>query len=348
MELEIRWALPLLFMACAEEPLTTIDARCGYGETTFEIATYLADRDVLVVIDREQARMAEPRLRGLVAALLTGALDGDPARVLRHDESLRLAIASPPEVADSVRTGTQLPFLRYHWAPYGYADDAERFLDRVPCLYGPAPTACADAAEGRPLDVSLADVILIRDERSDPGAIELIAATAHDAHLATVAADAPDYRPALLQLEDCSRTYPYGSESAPLDTADFQIEDDGRLSCRLFETLPASGPITRCAQLADYGRRFEAIAADGAHEVCEVEQVRHEDAETHHGWLIPTEHQFRSSWPEGEPMLGCAEYHAMFEGVPAFTWISAPIPGARMLMRCALAASAERPSCEEL
>lgn len=348
MKLGSGWTLPLLLIACSEAPLTTIDVPCGYGESTFEIATSEANRHVIVVIDREQARDAEPRLRQLVSALITGEVDDGGERILRHDESIRLSIASFAEAAANVRAGKELHFIRYQNAPHGYADDLEGFLDRLPCLYGPMPAACADVAGAVPIEVPSSELIVIGAESVDAGTVDVIASAVHEQHIAHVAAVAPDYRPALFELDDCSQFYPSGGHSLGLDTDRFEVEADGRFACQLFETLPSTGPITRCAQLESYGRRFEAIASDSGREVCEVEQVRQDEAETRYGWLIPAADQFRLSWPEGEPELGCIEARALYEGVPTFTWLSRPIAGADYKLRCALAVGTEQPSCEDL
>lgn len=346
--LQTSWALTALIVACTEEPLTTIDARCGHGEATFELATYAADRDVIVVIDREQARAVEPRLRALVSALITGAVDDGGERVLRHDQSIRLSIATPAQLADNSSTGTPLPFLRYQNAPYGYADDLEAFLDRLPCLYGPMPASCAEADSELAPGIAYADFILVGTDESNEGTIALIASSVYEyeGRIAQVAIEAPDYRPALFELTDCSHAYPH--DAVPLEVESFKVEADGRFACRLFETLPATGPITRCSQLERYGRRLHETASNEGRETCEVEQVLPRDADTSHGWLIPFENDYRISWPEGEPRMGCVEARLMTARVPTFSWPSQPISGASFKMRCVLAADSNRPSCEDL
>ena len=48
MKLWLVCGVALVVCACREEPLTTIDVACGYGEATFEIATFASPRDVAV------------------------------------------------------------------------------------------------------------------------------------------------------------------------------------------------------------------------------------------------------------------------------------------------------------
>jgi len=114
--------LILGLLGCAEnDPLTTTEMPCGYGERVYEYALPGDRRDVIIVVDSELRPTIEPQLRHLIAGLATGVVDDDQTHRLSHGSELRLAMLTPSQAtaAMDAHASERIPFVRYRYAPHG-------------------------------------------------------------------------------------------------------------------------------------------------------------------------------------------------------------------------------------
>jgi hypothetical protein len=128
-----------------------------------------------------------------------------------------------------------------------------------------------------------------------------------------------------------------------------QPAPDGSVPCALFETLPAEGPITRCAQLADFGRGAAVMGEDGR-ESCPLNQVVAEGETVPSGYGFfyaaepldedPDRAPQRSDFlPPCYGLIGTSQPH--FE----FTPETALIAGSTLRLRCQLTHGAAAQPC---
>lgn len=173
--------LVLLSFGCADTtvPITTGDA-CGQSEIELQVIVGEGPRDVLVIIEPELARSIEPRLRVLLAGLISGRADDDSGHRLRRDAELRVAMLSPADAADLVvqladaEHEPAVRFNRYRYAPYGYEDDVAAFVERVLCpLHADRTCESSSGSDGEPygLDGAYVEAFVIT-ERDACGAGE--------------------------------------------------------------------------------------------------------------------------------------------------------------------------------
>jgi hypothetical protein len=124
---------------------------------------------------------------------------------------------------------------------------------------------------------------------------------------------------------------------------------DGTFECTVLEMLPASGPVTRCEQLAEYGREPLPHAIREGREVCVVEQRAEVEATAGApGWFAPSQRVIRHEWsgpPDERPE--CFEQRSIEAFEPAFTGTE-PIDGSWIFLRCYDVFDNELPSCARM
>lgn len=173
-----------LLLGCADEPLTTQQG-CSGGELFREIAFFDPPGELLLIVEPELAERLRPRLLALLRAFATGEVDDVPGKDVWAASTARVGAVSI-QAAEGVALEQRcleagndpshcfhspLPFVRYHGAPYGFADDPDAFAEQVLCLLGPGADGCASAPEPDepPFDSVPLQVWLITDQDScDP------------------------------------------------------------------------------------------------------------------------------------------------------------------------------------
>jgi hypothetical protein len=421
--------LILGLVGCAEtDPLTTTEVPCGYGERVYEYVLPAVRRDVIIVVDSALRRTIEPQLRQLIAGLATGVVDDDPTHRLSHGSELRLAMLTPSQTTAAIgaQASEHIPFLRYRYAPHGYSDDLDAFLERTRCLTSPFVPGCSDIAEygDTPFEfaelfvvsshdicragevstgsavscdeeltrmvfawqrsdranswlpsliVGVPDGIVNLEARSEPGGLiqhvlsdprmhavreanicgpHAITAQATPALIEALAIEdggfasvcATDYR-GVLATRSCT-SFSSHFDLFGLDTAKLLQRADGTYACTLYETLPATGPITTCSQLEAFGRRPFGWAQAGEREVCEVDQVLPIDQATDYGWFMPQTLSSELAWDDVDPAPDCIDYRVARPGLPAFPAPPLSTPNAERASHCSPAPpTAPLPMC---
>lgn len=422
-------AVPLLVASAGcSEATPTSQLGCGFGEMRVEYAAPAWRRDVLMVVEPELARALDRQLSGLVRAMVTGELDdvvGQDAWAVPH---LRLgalgidearALWSALECAEGEgrcpSVFVEPSFARYRWAPHGYEDDVEAFVDVAMCLargeadcegspslpdeqpfgsdfldvvlvthddlcdpfdgrddchreldrlvrgWGEVPRWWPRVIAGVPPDLTTAEAwhdaadrrVYLGRIHDDPrmqasgedvcagaGAItavpapELVRALAEAGDgLVSICND--DYRP-LLEMRECFGAIDYGALGFEGDR--LSRLEDGRYDCRMFEVLPAEGPVTRCAQLTDFGRS-ETLRVEDGREVCDVEQLSEEDALAGRGagFYLSSDALPLESWPSrGNRRPPCTGYLGG-SSIPTLAGTQ-PIAGSTVRVHCTTSA----------
>lgn len=248
---------------CGDVPITAEPNR-GVRETvnTYRV-TDMSLVDIALVLEPAEREQARPWVRQLLRELLTGDADGDgtvdhhassQVRVTVLTQAQLSAFTVPAEnpdfvVSRCVRDGScqpPEPSATYQWLPYGFAPSIEAYLNTVDCLLTADATNCDVEDNGMPWPafetwvspVTLADL---------------------EATITTLC----------VALQTCALQIDVAADLALNDVA---FDDAGLASCAITETLPASGPITRCDQLTDAGRTLLRVDAAGR-EVCAISQV---------------------------------------------------------------------------
>jgi hypothetical protein len=132
---------------------------------------------------------------------------------------------------------------------------------------------------------------------------------------------------------------------------DAALRADGTYACELRETLPSFGLITRCEQLAAFGREATPIAIDEGREVCVVQQFTEAEAAAGSvfGWYMPTHDDPRYVWrgnPDAKPWCLDSFSRGTTAFDPALTLSTETIAGSQLHIRCSLAHGGALQSCE--
>ncbi len=275
-------ALCAALSACTQDvPITTAADR-----TQREISKQLDigavfGTDVVLLLEQDERAAAVTAVHRQLRELVLGDADGDGVadhggatlvRVTVLSEAELRAIATPnpdfPGWWSACAEVGCVPVERvatYRWQPYGFAPSFDTFLAQVDCLLSDDPAACI------PDDATRAGRSFLDAGGFGPTADDLS-------------------RPSLPTtiFDECIGDY-VAWGLGPDDGLDaVRFDDDGRAQCEVLETLPRSGPITRCAQLADFGRSFDHVDDDGR-EVCAIAQVLTDAAgepDSGHGFYV--------------------------------------------------------------
>lgn len=249
-------SLALVLCACTQDvPITTEPGRM-HGELQWTLTGGRFSTTVLLVLEPSERAASTEAALALVREMVTGDSDGDGIADHSAYPRLRVAVVTS-EWADGFFASacvapapcSVMPQVAgYDWYPYGFAPASpEPFFVQVRCLLSDDPASCTVPDEAE-LGPSFSPV------------------TASDLATKTYA-----------EIFYTGGFVDFGPWSPPVDRVLFR--DDGLVECTLQETLPDSGPITRCDQLTDFGRIFDHVDADGR-DVCAIQQLAPDFGET--------------------------------------------------------------------
>jgi len=303
--------------ACASSPLERIESELIEGEQPFASAGHT---ELYVISDRDACAAGE----------LPGTSDRD------CDADLHQLLATVRDDAD-----------RGHYSRLS-------IIAGVPLALG-SLAGTQHIMDGNGSPAHILDDPQFRDAASDSdvcaGATDVSARPAPEllrlgATGRVLSVCAPSYRE-ITAMNDCPV-----ADRLPQLVDEFERRDDGTYACELRETLPASGLITRCQQLADFGRYAAALAVDGNREICVVQQVTEAEAEAGEvfGWYVPTSSDYGYTWRGGDAKPWCVDLdsRATTAHQPAFTANTEQIAGSQLHMTCTLKHGPELASCESL
>jgi hypothetical protein len=140
------------------------------------------------------------------------------------------------------------------------------------------------------------------------------------------------------------------ADGLPLLLEGIEQAQDGTYVCELRELLPADGAITRCEQLAAFGRDAMPIAIEDGREVCVVQQVTEARAEDAFGWYVPSRSETRTLWhgaPEAGPQCSDAVFRSTTALAVTATASTEWIAGSRLQLTCALRQGSKLASCQQ-
>lgn len=242
-------ALSVALVGCTEDVPITTEPGLMHDELHQTMRWGAWSETVLLVLEPSERAASTEAALAFIREMVTGDSDGDGVADHYAQPSLRVAVVTPEWVDGFFSNDCDAPaacavtpaVAAYEWLPYGFAPASPAaFLDHVRCLLSATPADCSGSD----------DATLVPS---------FLSVTAEDLATKTFA-----------EFFDFSGAADFGPWSPPIDRV--MVDDDGRVQCSLKETLPASGPITRCDQLVDFGRSFDRVDADGR-DVCEIQQL---------------------------------------------------------------------------
>lgn len=219
--------------------------------------------DIAFVVEPEQRERARPLVRELLRELITGDADNDGTVDHHASSQVRVTFLTSDQLsafaephpgapgyvfAPCVAAGSCEPpesSATYVWQPYGYAPSVASYLDAVDCLLADSDTTCESAPDGlSPMFATTVKPVTLTDLEAPRVAL-------------------------VTELQHCVLQLDLAANSNLNDVA---FDDDGLVRCTVTETLPSTGPITRCEQLTDAGRTLLRVD-DAGREVCSLAQV---------------------------------------------------------------------------
>lgn len=326
------WLMVILVAAtaCAQDVATTAEPGRVQREFSYEAPFFGDFIDLVLVVEEHERAAAIDPVVALVRRSITGDSDGDGIANHYALPILRVAVLTAAQLAalegcDAQPCPDQPKVAAYRYYPYGFAPaSVEPFLDHVRCLLSGDTEDCDDDGEaygvldrfdalrfGEQFRYTFADVLMLADET-----------VYYDRFLGCIA-----------------HVRPWGIFGWDLDA--IARLDDGRADCELLETLPSSGPITRCDQLEAFGRTFHVRGADG-HEVCLMQQVALDgtgEPPEGYGYYCDADGDTALRMglpPQPTPTPDFAYCNPRYDGEPTFalTANTPPIPGASYKLTC--------------
>lgn len=310
----------LIVAGCAEDVPITTEPGLAHSEWDNRIGLGEPWPETLIVV-------GTPEVLAAAADVLTASLAPMLSRPPPSTLWVQLITMSPEQAADTMdwlvtcRTGNdpcelpQPPTVTYRAAPYGYATDIDQWTSDATCLLRGDPDCELDEAAAPTFSSDFHSIVMLwleddalcnagdvcaeqpiervrrsaESERRIPGYFHVVGEVPERESLDVVVAE--EYGP---RHGESYRGLPVNRRVA--------FDSNGDPLCVLRETLPITGPITRCEQLEHYGRTFDSIDANG-HAVCDIRVQRASSTLPTEPLPPPPAIYYEPDYPGGYPVL---------------------------------------------